>query len=129
VGRVGGFADIFQWRRLKSIFVSKSRAEKMFAPFAGIMGYVPRCFIAGERLMGAIGRGRDLFFERYRRPPCLEWIGWESLVYPITVTCHRLGIDPAECLRDVLKRLPSATNHQIPELTPAGKGNYGAAGV
>ena len=46
--------------------------------------------------------------------------GWRSAtIYSITVTCRRLGIEPWEYLRDVLARLPSATNQQIAEFTPA----------
>jgi transposase len=61
----------------------------------------------------AIGKKRWLFIGH-------PSAGWRSaVIYSITVTCRRLGIDPAEYLRDVLARLPGATNRQIPELTPA----------
>jgi transposase len=46
--------------------------------------------------------------------------GWYSaVIYSLLGSCRRHGINPHEYLRDVLSRLPSATNHQIPELTPA----------
>ena len=32
--------------------------------------------------------------------------------------CRRLGVDPCAYLRDILTRLPRATNRQIPDLTP-----------
>ena len=46
--------------------------------------------------------------------------GWHSaVIYSLIGSCRRHGINPHEYLRDVLSRLPAATNHQIPELTPA----------
>ena len=45
--------------------------------------------------------------------------GWYSaVIYSLLGSCRRHGINPHEYLRDVLSRLPSATNHQVPELTP-----------
>jgi transposase len=45
--------------------------------------------------------------------------GWRSaVVYSIITTCRNRGIDPCEYLRDVLERLPTMTNFQIPEITP-----------
>ncbi len=34
-------------------------------------------------------------------------------------SCRRRGLDPYTYLKDVLTRLPTMTNHQIPEVTPA----------
>ncbi len=46
--------------------------------------------------------------------------GWYSaVIYSLLGSCHRHGINPYEYLCDVLKRLPSATNHQVAQLTPA----------
>jgi transposase len=46
--------------------------------------------------------------------------GWYSaVIYTLLGSCHRHGINPHEYLCEVLSRLPSATNHQIAELTPA----------
>jgi len=46
--------------------------------------------------------------------------GWQSaVIYSLLGSCRRHGINPHQYLRDVLARLPSATNHHIPELTPA----------
>ena len=46
--------------------------------------------------------------------------GWYSaVIYSLLGSCRRHGVNPYEYLRDILSRLPSATNHQIPELTPA----------
>ena len=42
-----------------------------------------------------------------------------AIIYTIIESCRRLGIDPYAYLRDVLTRLPYATNWQIEELTPA----------
>ena len=33
-------------------------------------------------------------------------------------SCRRRGIDPFAYLRDILTRLPTMTNRQIPEVTP-----------
>lgn len=42
-----------------------------------------------------------------------------AIIYTIIESCRRRNIDPYEYLRDVLSRLPSATNWQIKDLTPA----------
>lgn len=45
--------------------------------------------------------------------------GWISaIIFSIMTTCRNHGIDPSEYLKDVLDRLPSMTNHQVPEITP-----------
>jgi transposase len=45
--------------------------------------------------------------------------GRGAIIYTITESCRRRGIDPYVYLKDVLTRLPKMTNHQIPEVTPA----------
>ena len=46
--------------------------------------------------------------------------GWRSaVIYSVIVSCRRRGIDPWLYLRDLMHRLPAATNHQIPDLVPA----------
>ncbi len=42
-----------------------------------------------------------------------------AIIYTILESCKRHGINPAEYLKDVLERLPSMTNQQTRELTPA----------
>jgi hypothetical protein len=42
-----------------------------------------------------------------------------AVVYTVIESCRAHGIDPLSYLRDVLTRLPAATNWQVPELTPA----------
>ncbi len=42
-----------------------------------------------------------------------------AIIYTVIESCRRRGIDPFGYLRDVLTRLPSMTNHQIPLITPA----------
>lgn len=42
-----------------------------------------------------------------------------AIIYTILESCKRRGINPQEYLRDVLSRLPSMTNQQTQELTPA----------
>lgn len=41
-----------------------------------------------------------------------------AILYTIVESCRRRGLDPSAYLRDVLTRLPSATNWQVPSLTP-----------
>jgi transposase len=41
-----------------------------------------------------------------------------AIIYTIVESCRRRGIDPYAYLRDVLTRLPMATNWQIKDLTP-----------
>jgi transposase len=42
-----------------------------------------------------------------------------SILYTLVECCRRRGLDPSAYLRDILTRLPSATNWQIDDLTPA----------
>jgi transposase len=42
-----------------------------------------------------------------------------AVIFSIITSCRNRGIDPHAYLRDVLDRLPSMTNHQIPGITPA----------
>ena len=41
-----------------------------------------------------------------------------AILYTIVENCRSLGVDPYAYLRDILTRLPRATNRQIPDLTP-----------
>ncbi len=41
-----------------------------------------------------------------------------AILYTIIECCRRRGLDPYAYLRDILTRLPMATNWQIKELTP-----------
>jgi transposase len=41
-----------------------------------------------------------------------------AIIYTVIETCRRQGLNPFQYLRDVLSRLPSMTNHQIPEVIP-----------
>jgi transposase len=41
-----------------------------------------------------------------------------AILYTIVECCRRRCLDPYAYLRDILTRLPSATNWQIPSLTP-----------
>jgi len=46
--------------------------------------------------------------------------GWKSaVIYSIIESCRRRGVEPYTYLKDVLSRLPSMTNWQIAEITPA----------
>ena len=42
-----------------------------------------------------------------------------AIIYTLIESCRRRGIDPYAYLKDVLTRLPTMTNHQVPEVTPA----------
>lgn len=42
-----------------------------------------------------------------------------AILYTLLLNCKRIGINPAEYLRDVLTRLPTLTNQQVADLTPA----------
>jgi len=41
-----------------------------------------------------------------------------AILYTVIESCRRRGVEPYGYLRDVLGRLPSMTNRQIPEITP-----------
>ncbi len=41
-----------------------------------------------------------------------------AIIYTVIESCRRRGLDPYGYLKDVLSRLPSMTNHQVPEITP-----------
>jgi len=41
-----------------------------------------------------------------------------AIIYTVIESCRRRGLDPYAYLRDVLTRLPTMTNWQIPEVTP-----------
>jgi transposase len=46
--------------------------------------------------------------------------GWRSaVIYSVIVSCRRRQIDPWLYLRDLMRRLPAAKNHEIPDLVPA----------
>ncbi len=58
--------------------------------------------------------------------------GWRSaVIYSIITSCRSRGIDPHAYLKDVLTKLPTMTNRQIAEITPAAwakqKGSQDAA--
>jgi len=42
-----------------------------------------------------------------------------AIIYTVIETCRRQGLNPYQYLRDVLSRLPTMTNHQLPEVIPA----------
>jgi transposase len=42
-----------------------------------------------------------------------------AILYTLVECCRRRKIDPFTYLRDILTRLPTSTNHQIPQFTPA----------
>ena len=42
--------------------------------------------------------------------------GRSAIIYTVVESCRRRGLDPYAYLRDVLTRLPSMTNRQVPEI-------------
>lgn len=42
-----------------------------------------------------------------------------AVIYTVIESCRKRGLDPYAYLRDVLTRLPTLTNHQISDITPA----------
>ena len=42
-----------------------------------------------------------------------------AIIYTIIESCRRRGLDPYTYLKDILTRLPTMTNHQVPTVTPA----------
>ena len=42
-----------------------------------------------------------------------------AIIYTIIENCRRHGLDPYGYLRDVLTKLPTMTNKQIKDITPA----------
>ncbi|MEK7757598.1 MAG: IS66 family transposase [Planctomycetota bacterium] len=48
-----------------------------------------------------------------------------AILYTVIESCRRRGLDPYAYLKDVLTRLPSMTNHQVAEITPAVWGKNG----
>ena len=42
-----------------------------------------------------------------------------AILYTLIECCRRRGVDPYAYLKDVLTRLPSMTNHQIPQASPS----------
>jgi transposase len=60
----------------------------------------------------AVGRKNWLFIGA-------EGAGWRSaVIFTIIQSCRNQGIEPYRYIRDVLERLPTMTNHQIPDITP-----------
>ena len=61
----------------------------------------------------AIGKKNFLFIGH----PDAGW--YSAIIYSLLGSCRRHGINPLEYLTDILKRLPTATNQQVEQLTPA----------
>jgi transposase len=60
----------------------------------------------------ALGRKNWLFIGA-------EEAGWRSaVIYSLIQSCRAHGVEPFTYLKDVLTRLPTMTNHQVPTITP-----------
>ena len=61
----------------------------------------------------AVGKKNWLFFGG-------EEPGWVSAAaFSVITSCRNRGLNPQAYLKAVLERLPSMTNHQVPDITPA----------
>ncbi len=69
--------------------------------------------VENEVRPAAVGCRRRLFSGH----PDAGW--YRAVIYTIIQSCRRRGINPQEYLTDVLRRLPSSTNHQVPALLPS----------
>ena len=87
-----------------------------------------------DALQGYLADGRfeidNNLIENAIRPSCVgkrNWLfighpeaGWRSaVIYTLVVSARRHGHDPVAYLGDVLRRIPTATNHTLHELLPA----------
>jgi transposase len=116
-----------------------ARLKKLFTKIADL----PPKSLTGEAVNYALGQWKLLevyvdmgiveidnnLVENAIRPTALgrkNWLfvgadgaGWRSaVIYTIIQSCKANGVEPYAYLKDVLTRLPSMTNHQIPEIMP-----------
>ena len=88
--------------------------------YDGLKGYLRdgRCeidYYGAENSIrpSAIGEKRWLFIGH----PEADWVS--ALIYSITVSCRRRGINPQDYVTDVLRHLPTAKTSDIQNLVPA----------
>jgi len=109
-------------------------AEPRFMPKSTLGKAVQYFLKEYTAMLGYLRDGRyevdNNLVENDARPPAVgrrRWLfighpdaGWRSaVIYTIIQSCRRRGINPQEYLTDVLRRLPSMTNHQVKDLTPS----------
>lgn len=88
-----------QWELL-DVFVEKGRLE------------IDNNLVENAIRPAALGRKNWLFIGA-------EEAGWRSaVIYSLIQSCKAHGVEPYAYLKDVLTRLPTMTNHQIPTVTP-----------
>ena len=110
------------------------RAEPRFMPQSTLGKAVKYFLNEYTAMVGYLRDGRfevdNNLVENDARPPAVgrrRWLfighpdaGWRSaVIYTIIQSCRRRGINPQEYLTDVLRRLPSMTNHQVKDLAPS----------
>lgn len=97
-GKAIGYA-LGQWELLE-VFLEKGRLE------------IDNNLVENAIRPTALGRKNWMFIGA-------DGAGWRSaVIYTIVHSCRARGVEPFEYLRDVLTRLPTMTNHQVPTLTP-----------
>jgi transposase len=97
-GKAIGYA-LGQWELLE-VFVRKGRLE------------IDNNLVENAIRPTALGRKNWLFIGA-------EDAGWRSaVIYSLIQSCRAHGVEPYAYLKDVLTRLPTLTNHQIPTVTP-----------
>jgi transposase len=97
-GKAIGYA-LGQWELLE-VFVENGRLE------------IDNNLVENAIRPTALGRKNWLFIGA-------EDAGWRSaVIYSLIQSCKAHGAEPYAYLKDVLTRLPSMTNHQVPTITP-----------
>ena len=98
MGKAIGYA-LDQWDLLE-VFVRDGRVE------------IDNNLVENAIRPAALGRKNWLFIGA-------EEAGWRSaVIYSIIQSCKAHQVEPYTYLKDVLTRLPSMTNHQVPDITP-----------
>ncbi|MCC6581797.1 MAG: IS66 family transposase [Phycisphaeraceae bacterium] len=97
-GKAVGYA-LGQWDLLE-VFLGKGQLE------------IDNNLVENAIRPAALGRKNWLFIGA-------EDAGWRSaVIYSLVQSCKAHGVEPYAYLKDVLTRLPTMTNHQIPTVTP-----------
>jgi len=109
------------------------RREGRFLPRSGMGKALDYALAHWTQLGVYLGDGRveidNNLVENAIRPTALGKKNWlfvgeaeagerSAILYTIVECCRRRGLDPYAYLRDILTRLPSATNWQVKDLTP-----------
>lgn len=124
------------WARLRTRLEELDPARAGSRTLAqGPLGKAVRYMLSEwDALQGYLEDGRleidNNLIENAIRPSCVgkrNWLfighpeaGWRSaVIYTLVVSARRHGHDPVAYLGDVLRRIPTATNHTVHDLLPA----------